>query len=366
MRAVLVLQAVAVFVGVVAMMEQALAAECKLTAANVYEQANSAVVRIFNVAIDPFEPREKVRYSVGTGFIIDKQGTILTNYHVLLDSTRINLFLADGRSLPGAFVAGDPILDIAMVRPLFSLQDFSYLEIADDPPPPVGSDVFAIGHPLGLKMSLSRGIISAEDVVLPITTMSWDAPYIQTDAAINPGNSGGPLLDACGKVAGMNTLGVFQAENVGFAIPASTLRKAIAQLKQHGHIIRAWIGISGQMADEFVSSLVQVPFTNGFVVETVEPGSAAAKAGLRGGYLPLQLGPSSYLLGGDIIKSVNGVQIDDIATAAQVVRSLKPGDKIKVEYFREGQVLKLETTLAERPILLEDLRPLYRNIYSQH
>jgi putative serine protease PepD len=340
------------------------ATECKLNAAQVYVEVSKSVARIFVLAIDPFDPYEKVRYSVGTGFVIDEDGTIITNYHVLLNAARINVGFNGGDSTSGVFIAGDPVLDIALIRPFMSGGDFKPLQLAEDDTLLPGSPVFAIGNPLGLKMSISTGVVSSTDVVVPVTTMSWDEPYIQTDAAINPGNSGGPLLDQCGKVVGMNTLGLTRAENIGFAIPSRTLRMAVSELLENGRIIRPWIGISGQMADEFVMSLANAPFTEGFMVETVEPGSAAEKAGLRGGGLPIELGAHRYLIGGDIIKSVNGMQVTDLSVTAKIVRMLKPGDRIKVEYFREGELLTLDTILPERPVLSEDYRVLYRAVYE--
>ena len=337
---------------------------CSLDAAAVFEKASPGVVRIFSFAIDPFDPYYKTRFGIGTGFIIDDLGTILTNYHVVLDSNQIRLGFSSGESAPAELIAGDPMLDIAVLRPSYFPEHYGKVEFASNDLPKLGSEVFAIGHPLGLKTSISSGIVSSTGVVLPVSTMSWDEPYIQTDAPINPGNSGGPLLDGCGRVVGMNTLSFPRSENMGFAIPVRTLKPAAEQLLKDNRIIRPWIGISGQMADEFVLGLVQAPFAEGFMVETVEPGSAADKAGLRGGTFPLRIGPQSYLIGGDIITSVNGEPVTDLGVTARIVRSLKPGDKIKLVYNRDGEELTLETTLFERPILPQDERALYSVIYN--
>ncbi|MBI2717390.1 MAG: trypsin-like peptidase domain-containing protein [Rhizobiales bacterium] len=341
-------------------------AECNATTEQVFAQASQSVGRIFVMGIDPFDPYDKVSYSVGTGFFIDDQGTMITNYHVLLNAAMINISFSGGGSYRAKYIAGDPVLDIAILRIGDSNDRIGKaLAFAADAPPAIGTQVYAIGHPLGLKISISSGIVSSSDVVLPVSTMSWDEPYIQTDAAINPGNSGGPLIDKCGAVVGMNSLSFPKAENIGFAIPARTLKMAAAELKAYGRIIRPWIGISGRIADPWVQDLARMPFEAGFMIETIEPGSAADKAGLRGGTLPMRFGPSNYILGGDIIKSVNGVDVTDLATTANIVRKLKPGDKITVEYFRNDEVKTLTVTLPERPSLPEDVRVLYRNVYSQ-
>ena len=265
------------------------AKECNAGAEQVFTQASKSVGRIFVMGIDPFEPFKKVSYAVGTGFFVDGKGTMVTNYHVLLNQALINVSLAAGQSYRAQYIAGDPILDIAIIK---AGDNSKPLAFSSDDPPPIGAGVYAIGHPMGLKMSISSGIVSSSDVVLPISNMSWDEPYIQTDAAINPGNSGGPLLDRCGNVVGMNTLGMSKAQNMGFAIPARTLKAATAELAAHGKIVRPWIGISGRVVDPLVQELARMPFETGFMIETIEPGSAADKAGLKGGNLPVRYGPS--------------------------------------------------------------------------
>jgi serine protease Do len=262
----------AVLLGVMACAAVALPARaetCSLDAAAVYEKAAPGVVRIFSFSIDPFDPYNKVHFAIGTGFIIDDQGSILTNYHVVLDSVRMSLAFASGETAQAELIAGDPILDVAVLRPMFYPQAYGKVELADPALPKAGAKVFAIGHPMGLKMSISTGVVSATGIVLPVSTMSWDEPFIQTDAAINPGNSGGPLLDGCGRVIGMNTLIYPSGEDMGFAIPVRTLKTAAEQLMKDKKIVRPWIGISGRMADEFVLGLVGAPFAEGFVVETV-------------------------------------------------------------------------------------------------
>jgi serine protease Do len=348
--------------GLLAYLAQVVQAEtCNKTASQVFAEVSGSVARISVIAIDPFNPRNKVSYGMGTGFLIDENRTLVTNFHVILNAYAINVSFGSGQSYWAEFVAGDPILDIALVRIVAAGGPFKALQFAGNTPLTVGDSVFAIGHPLGLKMSITSGVVSSVDVMLPVTTMSWDTPFIQTDAAINPGNSGGPLVDQCGAVVGLNSMGMPGAQSMGFAIPVERLKNAVTELLKNGKITRPWIGISGQMADPFISDLTHLPFSPGFLVETVEPGSAASEAGLQGGSFPVLFGGGNFILGGDVITSVNGVAVTDISVVAKIVHSLKVGDKIKVEYVRYGEKESLEAILPERPILEQDLRALMQN-----
>jgi putative serine protease PepD len=185
--------------------------------------------------------------------------------------------------------------------------------------------------------------------------MSYLLPYIQTDAAINPGSSGGPLVDRCGKVIGINTAMLRIAENIGFAVPANVARRVVPELVERGRVIRAWHGIYGRMVDPELLMFFNVPLVEGFLVETVEPGSPAELAGLRGGTVPVIIGAETFILGGDIITKVNGNAIKDIQTVMRLVGQLKVGDTMKVEYFRDGETLTAEAVLPERPILPSDI-----------
>jgi putative serine protease PepD len=334
------------------------AAVCDKSAEQIFAAATDSVARISVVSIDPFNPVRKVRYGIGTGFLLNDESIMVTNYHVVLDAKFIDVSLGGGRNLSASILAGDPVFDIALLKLDTGQDQLKALPLAEEATPAIGTEVFAIGHPLGLPISISKGIVSSVDVILPITTSSWDEPYIQTDAAINPGNSGGPLIDRCGRVIGMNTLGTPMAENMGYAIPIGIVKRVAAELMETGKISRPWIGISGSMADPFILSLAMLPSETGFMIETIEPGSAADTAGLRGGSLPLRVGMRTYVVGGDIITKVNGEALTDLSTVARIVRSLKPGDKVSVEYFRDGELQTIEVVLPERPMLPEDIRVL--------
>jgi putative serine protease PepD len=240
------------------------------------------------------------------------------------------------------------------------------LPFATGGPPEIGDPVFAIGFPLGIGKSISAGIVSGDHRILPRTTSSWLSPYLQTDASVSAGSSGGPLLDACGRVVGMITLRADApgAENLGFAVPVSVLVPVIEALAETGRVSRPWHGLYGQMVSPMVLALTDVPFdlweeAMGFLVETVEPGSAADRAGLRGGIWPMAWGPGEILLGGDIVTEVNGRAIRSLDDALAAVRGLVIGEEVRLEYLRDGERFETRVTVEERPLLDAEIS-LYR------
>jgi len=180
-------------------------------------------------------------------------------------------------------------------------------------------------------------------------------PLIQTDTPINFGNSGGPLLNRCGEVIGISSAIIPDAQNIGFAIPIDLAKALIPSLMENGRVIRPWIGFHGQLVDEDFRKLLQIPLVEGLLVEVVEPGSPAEKAGIQGGSVELSLGGNSLLLGGDIVVSINDVKIADDDALTRVMRGLKVGNKIRLRLFREGKYRHVEYVLPERPLLPGDV-----------
>ena len=219
----------------------------------------------------------------------------------------------------------------------------------------VGDDVVAIGNPIGLDQTLTRGIVSGMNRVLPETPYSVLEPLIQTDASINPGNSGGPLLNRCGEVIGINTAVIADAQNIGFAVPANLAKTTMVSLLAHGRVIRPWLGFHGQLVTSELKDLLKAPLVDGLLVEVIEPGSPAERAGLQGGRIELEIDGRAYLLGGDVITGINGRALDSPAALAEVMRKVAVGASVRLNVYREGQQREVVYTLPERPLLPSDV-----------
>jgi serine protease Do len=332
----------------------AFAATCNKPFSKVFSEVSPSVVRIFMVAIDPYSALERVQLGVGTGLVIDNAGHIVTNAHLVYETSEIIVSIGEADMQPAEIVGVDPITDLAIIKLKNPMGKLQTAKLGRSEKLTVGEEVLAVGYPLGIGKTATRGIVSAIERVVPLSTFSWMTPFIQTDAAINPGNSGGPLVNQCSEVIGINTLYGEKVQNINFAIPIDLVRELVPQLIKEGRIIRAWHGINGRIVPpQLMYFMGGVP---GFMVETIEPGSPAAKIDLRGGTLPIKIGLEEYLLGGDVITKVNGEPLTDIETVARIVRSLKVDDKIQLEYWRGGRVHTAEVVLPERPVLPGDVR----------
>lgn len=348
-----------------ALAEAQAAPDCAMTPEEIFEALSPSIVEAVSISINPFLVYDRVRMSSGTGFVFG-DGYIVTNYHVVADASEI--YVLDGdQSMPHMLVGIDPALDIAVLEPMFLPVLTRPLEFADPADLRIGQTVHALGFPLGLGESISAGIVSGISRVLPRTTSSWLSPFIQTDAAISPGNSGGPLVDSCGRVVGMISSGIVGhgAENIAFAIPVEVLEPVVTALIENGYVSRPWHGLYGQMTTPIILQAMGIPSRDwirmtGFLVETVEPGSAADKAGLIGGNWPIMWGWAEILIGGDIITHVNGTRIGDMDTAIRMVRSIEVGDRVELTFRRQGEVLTSSVIVEERPVLEQELE-IYRH-----
>lgn len=336
------------------------ASHCGLSAQEVYERAAPSVVEVFSLTIDRFRVAGRVLPSFGSGFYL-QDGRVATNYHVVADAQNVIIYDEEG-AWDAMVVGSDPLLDIALLERAFAPDERQGLEIVGADMLSVGQQAFTIGFPLGLGKSISEGIVAGTGRVIPRTTWDWLSPMIQTDAAVNPGNSGGPLLDDCGRVLGMVSRSMHgeTADNVGFAIPGEVLAPVLGELAENGAVARAWHGLYGKMVTPPILMILGVPFeqwidSSGFLVETVEPGSAADRAGLQGGDWPVIWGGTQYLIGGDIITHVDGVRVTDLASTLEMVRGLTVGQEVTVTWRREGEQMEATVVLQERPTLPADL-----------
>ncbi len=324
---------------------------CTESLAVLFERVSPAVVSIQAMKINKIKPQRRFETIVGSGVIIDRDGQVLTNAHVVDGAASLTITLDSGSKVPGRIIGLDTVLDVALVRvetggplPAARLGDSSTIK--------VGDEVIAIGNPIGLDQTMTRGIVSGLNRVLPGVS---DEAMIQTDAPINPGNSGGPLVDRCGQVIGINTLISEDAQSIGFAVPINAARSVLRELRESGRVARPWLGMQGRAVDSALGSIVRMPITPGYLVEVVFDGSPADQAGVRGGHLAVIVQAEEYLLGGDILTAIQGTPIRTHPDYVAKVRTLKPGQRVKVTLMRDGQPRELTLTVSERPRLPTDL-----------
>jgi S1-C subfamily serine protease len=322
-----------------------------------YQQVAPSVVFISAVSIASVHPSERVSTVVGSGVLIDRKGLILTNSHVVFGHRAISVTLDNGYTASAKLLGADPILDVAVLRIPDPDTSLPQATLGDSDALQVGEEVIAIGNPMGLEQTLTRGVISGIDRLLSEFPLNLTLPLIQTDAAINPGNSGGPLVNRCGEVVGLVSALLADAKNIGFAIPINMVKQVLPQLVQQGRVIRPWLGVSGKVIGKEVQDLLNLPLVDGFLVETIEPGSPAAKAGLHEGELLIAIAGEESLFGGDIITAANGQALDDTEKVAQFMRTLKVGDTVRLTLYHDGVTRQVEFSLPERPILPGDVPP---------
>ncbi|KPK31871.1 MAG: hypothetical protein AMJ66_07660 [Betaproteobacteria bacterium SG8_40] len=335
-------------------------ARCSRTPAEIYREAAPSIVQIFSFGINPYRVVGRVESKTGSGVFLGDD-LVATNFHVVLDATSLAVGV-EGIVFEAELVGRDPVFDIAVLRAPGLSAQIDPLPLAPSDEVTIGQPAHVIGYPLGIGKSISTGIVSGKGRVLPINTSSWLSPFIQTDAPVSGGNSGGALIDDCGHLIGLVTLRSVspEAENIGFAIPVGTLRRELPELIATGKVARPWHGLYGQMVTPVILQLLGAPpiaalFTRGFLVETVEPGSAADKAGIRGGMFPVMWGMEQMILGGDIITQVNGTKVASLEDARIVVQELKIGETVTVKLLREGIEMEVSAVIEERPILDRDL-----------
>jgi S1-C subfamily serine protease len=328
---------------------------CPDSLPELYERVSPAVVSIAAASVNSYDVNEPITRVVGSGFIIEASGLILTNSHLVFGRQAISVTLDDGTVLPAKLVGADPVLDIALIRiPPPTSGTLPVAELGDSDRVVVGEDVLVIGNPLGLQQTLTRGIVSAVNRTLPNVAASVSEPLIQTDAPINPGNSGGPLVNPCGRVLGITTAMLPNAQNIGFAVPINLAKDVRKQLEAEGRVIRPWLGVRGQLVSQPLKELLRVPLVDGLLVEIVEPGSPAERMGLHGGELDLVIGGQPVLIGGDVITAIDG---EDVQAPDQLGRALKAfsiGATVHLTVSRGGEVLRVDCVLPERPFLPGD------------
>jgi len=320
-----------------------------LSLIEIFEKAEPGVVR---VNIQRNQTEDGVG-GVGSGFVFDKQGHIITNAHVVKDATKTVVTFLDGRQYNAQIIGVDEYTDIGVIKVSADLKLLNPLSLGDSSNLQVGEPITAIGNPFGLSGSMTSGIISQMGRLLPSNSGYSIPDVIQTDAAINPGNSGGPLLNMRGEIVGINTAiqsttGEFTG--VGFAIPSQTVAKIVPTLISDGEYKHPWIGISGTDIGLEMANVMGLESTLGFLIITVIEDSPASDAGLIGSNKMIKVEGREYSIGGDVIMSVDGIdvrKIDDILIHLQ--RGKAVGDEMVLEILRDGRTTNVTILLQERP-----------------
>jgi S1-C subfamily serine protease len=315
---------------------------------NVYRKNIASVVNITSrVMTFDFFYGSVPQEGQGSGFVIDKEGHILTNYHVIENAHDVWVTLHNRKKLRATIVGTDKAHDLAIVQ--VKGADLQPMTLGDSTKLQVGQKVYAIGNPFGLAGTLTRGIVSSIRQVQEPDGMVIDEA-IQTDAAINPGNSGGPLLNWHGEVIGINTMiasNVGQSAGIGFAIPINTAKAVLNDLVTLGRVRRPALGIRTLPIDSELASEMSLPADYGLLIVQAVPGSAADRAGLRGGTDRAYLGNMPIMIGGDLIVAIDGDKIESQQDLAQVMNKHRAGDTIKVTLYRGKKKLEVDVVLAE-------------------
>ena len=283
----------------------------------------------------------------GSGFVIDKEGHILTNYHVIADARQVEVTLHNRKKYKATIVGTDKSHDLAIVQ--IKAPDLQPMILGDSTNLQVGQKVYAIGNPFGLAGTLTRGIVSSiRQVQEPDGLVIEEA--IQTDAAINPGNSGGPLLNWHGEVIGINTMiasSVGQSAGIGFAIPINTAKAVVNDLVTLGRVRRPALGIRTIPIDPEVANELGLAADYGLLIVQAVPGGSADRSGLRGGSDRAYLGNTPIMIGGDLIVAIDGEKVESQQILAQIMNKHRAGDTVKVTIFRGKKQLEVPVVLGE-------------------
>jgi S1-C subfamily serine protease len=321
---------------------------------DIYARAAGGVVQVIATQVSSdspfFGPQETT--ASGSGFVIDKAGHIVTNYHVIEGAKEVQVNFSGDDRMDAKVVGSDPSTDIAVLQIDAQARALTRLPLGDSEAVRVGDAVIAIGNPFSLERTVTAGIVSALQRKITAPDGFAIDEVIQTDAAINRGNSGGPLMNANGQVIGVNAQ--IETETggnvgIGFAIPINTVKEVVSQLIEGGKVEHAYLGIEMATIDDTVAETFNLPVDQGVLVMRVHDGSPAERAGLKGGTTPAVVEGESYLLGGDVITKADGDEIESADELGDIVASRKPRDELELEINRKSETQTITITLGRRP-----------------
>jgi S1-C subfamily serine protease len=332
-----------------------------LTVHDIYQRDAQGVAFISSQIVQQTQsvfgmPQQQQSTATGSGFLVDNDGHILTNAHVVQGAKRVDVQLGDGDTQQAQIVGTDPSTDIALLK-VDNTEGANPLPLADSSKVQVGDPVVAIGNPFGLDRTVTTGIVSALQRQIQAPNGFSISDVIQTDAAINPGNSGGPLIDGAGQVIGINSQIESQSggnEGVGFAVPIKTAADVVSQLENGGEVQRAYLGLSGGDITPSIAQALNLPVQQGVLIEQVLNGGPADDAGIKGATGQATIGGQTVPIGGDIITKVDGKQISGMDEVISAVNEHKPGDDLTLTVWRDGQQRDVTVKLGDRPAHVQD------------
>ncbi len=331
-----------------------------LSVNEIYRRASPGVVQITSTTaprttVDPFfgfQTEQPAQQALGSGFVIDKAGHIVTNYHVVEGAQQIEVSFSNQDTYKATLVGTDASTDLAVLQVDVSSRALTPLALADSDGVRVGDPVVAIGNPFGLDRTATAGIVSALQRNVTAPNGSNIDHVIQTDAPINQGNSGGPLLNARGEVVGVNSQ--ISSPNgggnvgIGFSVPANTVKSVAGQLIRLGKVDRSYLGLYARALEPDVASLFRLPVDTGLLVERVEQGSPARRAGVRGGSTSVVVSGTDYTLGGDILVAADGKRVTSLAELRDLLALHRPGDRVELELYRGSDKRTVTVTLGRQ------------------
>jgi S1-C subfamily serine protease len=328
-----------------------------LSVQEIYRRAGPGVLQVTSTSVDSSDPffGPQANVSLGSGFVIDKDGYIVTNYHVIESARRIEVNFSGDDRVQATIVGVDPSTDLALLKINAQARALTPLPLGDSDAVRVGDAVVAIGNPFGLERTVTAGIVSALQREINAPNGYVIDKVIQTDAPINQGNSGGPLLNTRGEVIGVNS----QIEpgdsgtgnlGIGFAVPAATLRQVVSQIRERGKVEHAYLGVRTQPIDEVLARTYRLPVDTGVLIAEVIPGSPADDAGLEAGDRQIIFGGTSYVLGGDIVTAADGEQVGSPDDLRRLIAEKDPGDAVTLDIRRGESKRTLSVTLGRRPL----------------
>ncbi len=336
----------------------------RLTLRDIYREDAPGVVQVTSTTKvrlprsqwfgNPFGlPAQEVQQSLGSGFVIDKAGLVVTNYHVVGEAESVYVSFSNSDAMRAEIVGRDAATDVALLKVVASSRALKPLSLGDSDKVQVGDQVAAIGNPLGYERSITLGIVSALHRSLTSPGGTPIDRVIQTDAVLNRGNSGGPLLNAQGEVIGVSSAiasgdTISGNTGIGFAIPINTVRDVVAQLKTRGHVEHPFFGAVTRPINSRIAQVFNLAAESGLLVESVYPGSGAAHAGLLGGSDQVVLAGESYQLGGDLIVKADGMNVPTTERLREIISQHRPGDTVSIEFFRGSERQTVDVKLGRQ------------------